>query len=94
MVQASEKIIVYDSGGRIIWVQVSRLPMPHPDKDRWKCTMITNYFCIFQYVSSKRSRRYVQNLQHTIIMIVIVKMKEFSLRESSNVRVLCTTYEY
>ena len=87
--------MVYDSGIRTIWVQVSRLPMPHLDKDRWKCTMITNYFFIFQYASLTRSCRYVQKLQHTIIvMIVIVKWKEFSLRESSNVQVLCATYEY
>ena len=54
-----KKIMVYDFGIRIIWVQVSRLPMPHPDKDRWKHTMITNSF-IFQYASSTISCRYVQ----------------------------------
>ena len=26
-------------GLKIIWMQVSRLPMLHPDRDRWKCTM-------------------------------------------------------
>ena len=31
-----------DSGIGITWVQVSRLPMPHPDNDQWKCTMFTN----------------------------------------------------
>ena len=77
--------MVYDSGIGIIWVQVSRLPVLHLDKDRWKHTMITNYIFIFQYASSTRSHRYVQNLQHTIItMIVIVKWKGFSLRESGN----------
>ena len=86
--------MVYDSGIRIIWVHVSRLPMPHLDKDRWKHTMITNSF-IFQYASLTRSCRYVQNLQYTIIiMIVIVKQKEFSLRENGNLQVLCATYEY
>ena len=25
-----------------LWVHVSRLPMLHPDKERWKCTMFTN----------------------------------------------------
>ena len=33
---------VCDLGIGITWVQVSRLPMPHPDNDRWKCTMFTN----------------------------------------------------
>ena len=61
MIQAMElKIMVYDFGIRIIWVQVSRLPMPHPDKDRWKCTMITNYSFIFQYASLTISCMYVQ----------------------------------
>ena len=23
-----------------LWVHVSRLLMPHPDRDKWKCTMI------------------------------------------------------
>ena len=41
-------------GLRIIWVQVSRLPMPHPDRGRWKCTTITNYSFIFQYASSHK----------------------------------------
>ena len=26
-------------GLEIMWVQVSRFPMPHLDKDRWTCTM-------------------------------------------------------
>ena len=61
MIQATElKIMVYDFGIGIIWVQVSRLPMLHPDKDRWKCTMITNYSFIFQYASLTISCRYVQ----------------------------------
>ena len=38
----NNKEIICDSDIKIIWVQVSRLPMPHPDKDRWKCTMFTN----------------------------------------------------
>ena len=33
---------VCDSGIRITWVQVSRLPMLHPDNDKWKHTMFTN----------------------------------------------------
>ena len=54
-----QKIIkVCDSGIGIIWVQVSRLLMPHPNKDRWKCTMFTNNFYVS--VSLTRSRRYVQ----------------------------------
>ena len=56
------------------------------------CSLIT---FIFQCASLTRSRRYVQNLQHRIIrMIIIVKWKEFSLREHGNIQVLCTTYEY
>ena len=33
---------VCDLGIGITWVQVSRLPMLHPDNDKWKCTMFTN----------------------------------------------------
>ena len=31
---------------KITWVHVSRLPMPHLDRDWWKCTMFTNKFYI------------------------------------------------
>ena len=33
---------ICDSGIRITWVQVSRLPMLHPDNAQWKHTMSTN----------------------------------------------------
>ena len=43
---------VCDLGIGITWVQVSRLPMPHPDNDQWKCTMFTNkYYISAHYVS-------------------------------------------
>ena len=32
-------VILCDSGIRITWVLVSRLPMLHPERDRWKHTM-------------------------------------------------------
>ena len=31
-----------DPGIGITWVQVSRLPVPHPENDQWKHTMFTN----------------------------------------------------
>ena len=65
-----EKKWVCDSGIGITWVHVSRLPMLHPDRDRWKNTTITNYSSIFQYASLTRSHRYVPNLQHIIIKII------------------------
>ena len=34
-------------GLRIIWVHVSRLPMPHPDRDIWKHTMFTNFNLLY-----------------------------------------------
>ena len=33
---------VCDLAIRITWVQVSRLPVPHLDNDKWKCTMFPN----------------------------------------------------
>ena len=47
---------VCDLGIGITWVQVSRLPMPHPDNDKWKCTMFTNKF----YVSAHHIDKIVQ----------------------------------
>ena len=70
--QGEHAVLGHDNKAMELWVHVSRLPVPHPDKDRWKCTMITNYSSIFQYASLTRSLRYVQNLQH-IIKIIIIK---------------------
>ena len=47
---------VCDLGIRITWVQVSRLPMPHPVNDKWKCTMFTNEF----YVSACHINKILQ----------------------------------
>ena len=40
-------VTICDSGIGITWVQVSRLPMPYPDKDKWKCTTFTNNLYVF-----------------------------------------------
>ena len=44
---------VCDSGIGITWVQVSRLPMPHPDNDKWKCTMFTNKLYVSVHLVDK-----------------------------------------
>ena len=68
--------IVCDSGIKITWVQVSRLPMPHPDKDRWKHTVFTNKFLCFSmllwqdHIGMYRVSNAI--LQHAIIMIIII----------------------
>ena len=72
-------VTICDSGIGIAWVQVSRLPMPHPDKDKWKYTTFTNNFYVFSMLLQKDHVGMYKvsnaNLQHTIIIIVINKWK-------------------
>ena len=69
-------VTICDSGIRITWVQVSRLPVLHPDKDRWKHTMFTNNFYVFSMLLQQDhvGMYKVSNtkLQHTIIIIIII----------------------
>ena len=68
-----------------LWVQVSRLPMPHLDKDRWKHTMFTNkHLCFSMLLQQDHVGMYkVSNakLQHTII--IIIKWKSIFLLNKS-----------
>ena len=67
------------NGFKIIWVHVSRLPVPHPDRDKWKHTMFTNSTHIFQYASRDNSHRYVQIIVLLIIMIIIIHSENVKL---------------
>ena len=71
-------VAICDSGIRITWVQVSRLPVPHLDNDRWKHTTFTNKTFIFQYVLVTRSHQltYIQDetIQHDGIIIIMIVM--------------------
>ena len=73
--QGEHAVLGHDNLAMELWVHVSRLPVPHLDKDRRKSTMFTNYSFIFQSASLTRSLRYVHKLQH-IIKIRIIKIND------------------